>query len=107
MSLSPVGVFLRLIAEAAEDCESETKFITLLKHPFMLCGQDAADFRKKAYAYETAMRQKGKSPMPPVLESFFYQIKKKLVVLISNRCRYVHNRFYYTIFQGKRKWVMS
>ena len=44
----------------------------------MLCGQDAADFRKKAYAYETAMRQKGKSPMPPVLESFFYQIKISL-----------------------------
>lgn len=78
LSLSPVGVFLRLIAEAAEDCESETKFITLLKHPFMLCGQDAADFRKKAYAYETAMRQKGKSSMPPVLESFFYQIKISL-----------------------------
>lgn len=38
LSLSPVGVFLRLIAEAAEDCESETKFITLLKHP--LCCAD-------------------------------------------------------------------
>lgn len=58
LNLSPAGIFLRLIAEAAEDMESETKFVSLLKSPFTLMGKDAADIRQEAYGYETALRQK-------------------------------------------------
>lgn len=58
LSLTPVGIFLRLLAEAAQDLDSDTKFITLLKHPFMLFSQSPADFRKNVYDYEISLRKK-------------------------------------------------
>lgn len=59
LSLSPVGVFLRLIAEAAEDCESETKFITLLKHPFMLMRTRRSRLQKEGLRLRNSYAAKG------------------------------------------------
>ncbi len=78
LSLSPVGIFLRLIAEAAEDSESEVKLISLLKNPFMLFNMNAADFRKKAYAYETSLRQNGNNSVPEDNQQFINSIKTAL-----------------------------
>ncbi len=78
LSLSQVGIFFRLIAEAAEDIESETKFVTLLKHPFMLCGRDAASFRKTVYIYETALRTQSVSALPENISTLISHIKTQL-----------------------------
>ena len=61
LNLSPVGIYLRLIAEAAEAPESAVKLISLLKHPFARLNMSAADFRKKTYNYETQQRQRNKT----------------------------------------------
>ena len=57
LSLTSIGIFFRLLAEAAGNMESDITFITLLKHPFMLVGTNASDFRSMVYTYETALRQ--------------------------------------------------
>lgn len=57
LSLTSIGIFFRLLAEAAGNMESDIAFITLLKHPFMLVGMNASDFRSMVYTYETALRQ--------------------------------------------------
>lgn len=59
--LCPLGIFLRLIMETAEDVESEVKLFSLLKHPFALFGSNAADFRDKVYHYEKSLRQSYRS----------------------------------------------
>lgn len=58
LNLTSVGIFLRLVAESAQDPDSDTKFITLLKHPFMLFYQNPAEFRKNVYSYELSLRKK-------------------------------------------------
>lgn len=78
LNLTPIGIFLRLTAEAAFGSDSETLFISLLKHPFMLCGEEAASFRKKTYLYETALRKKNIYPVPPELSCFAARIKQLL-----------------------------
>ncbi len=78
LSLSQVGIFFRLIAEAAEDIESEIKFVTLLKHPFMLCQHDAASFRKAVYTYETALRTQTISSLSENILSLVSRIKTQL-----------------------------
>ena len=61
LTLTPIGIFLRLIIEAALDIESDVKFITLLKHPYTLFHQSPADFRKNVYNYELSLRQNSTS----------------------------------------------
>lgn len=57
LHLTSVGIFLRLIAEAAENLTSDVKLITLLKHPFMLFGHNPADIRTEIYEYELSLRK--------------------------------------------------
>lgn len=61
LSLTSIGVFLRLIAEASYNIESNTYIASLLKNPYSLFGEDASDFRKKAYSYEVSIRKTYKS----------------------------------------------
>lgn len=58
--LCPLGIFLRLIMEAAEELNSEVKLFSLLKHPFALFRLDAAEFRDRVYRYEITLRQQRK-----------------------------------------------
>ena len=58
LNLTPIGIFLRLVAEAAADLSSNVKFITLLKHPLMLFGHNSADIRAEIYEYELSLRKK-------------------------------------------------
>ena len=55
--LCPLGIFLRLIMEAAEDFTSNVKLFSLLKHPFALFDFNVAEFRDKVYHYEKSLRQ--------------------------------------------------
>lgn len=77
LSLTPIGIFLRLLIEAAEDLESETKFIALLKHPLFLYHQNSATCRNYVYLYELSLRQKHYSIDSQIL-SFIDEIKSKL-----------------------------
>ena len=58
LHLTAIGIFLRTIAEAADDLTSNVKFITLLKHPLMLFGHNSADVRAEIYEYELLLRKK-------------------------------------------------
>jgi len=80
LSLTSIGIFLRLIAESAQDLNSDTKFITLLKHPFMLFNQNPADFRKNVYAYELSLRKKSLL-IDENLSLFAESVKNELKVL--------------------------
>ena len=78
LNLSPVGIFLRLIAEAAENLDSETALITLLKHPFMLFSKSAATFRQIVYIYEKALREEREAYLSPSILDCITQIKDEL-----------------------------
>lgn len=87
LHLSPVGVFFRLIAESAEDINSEIKIISLLKHPFTLCHSSPAEFRKLAYDYEMKLRQKDKYTAP----SEFNGTIKEFFALLSQLSKALSN----------------
>lgn len=78
LHLSPVGVFLRLIAESAEDRTSEIKTISLLKHPFTLCKSTPAEFRKMAYDYELQLRKKNAelTEINDVIKKFYESLEE-------------------------------
>lgn len=78
LHLSPIGIFLALIAEAAANLDSEIKLVSLLKHPFSLFNCQAADFRKKVYDYELNLRQTNTDLTEENL-AFITQIKKALL----------------------------
>ncbi len=79
LSSSPVGIFLRLLVEAAENTDSEVKLISFLKNPFTLFHLSATDFRKRVYDYETSIRSKLEIDEEDRL--FFNSIKEKLLLL--------------------------
>lgn len=78
LNLSPVGIFLRLITEAAEEMESEIKLITLLKHPFTLLNLSAAEFRKNAYLYERLLRSRNKPSLDKTVLTFIQNVRTAL-----------------------------
>lgn len=78
LNLSPVGIYLRLIAEAAENPESMVKLISLLKHPFTCLNMSAADFRKKTYNYELQLRQKNKVDLNEETQAFTCAVQETL-----------------------------
>lgn len=78
LSLTSIGIFFRLLAEAAANSESDIAFITLLKHPFMLVGSNAAVFRNMIYTYETALRQSKIQSLSDEIMDFINKIKSIL-----------------------------
>lgn len=78
LSLTSIGIFFRLLAEAAGNMESDIAFITLLKHPFMLVGRSASDFRSMVYSYETALRQSLLQNLSDEISDFVKKIKEIL-----------------------------
>ena len=77
LGLTPIGIFLRLLAEAADDLDSNTRLIALLKHPLCLYHSDAATCRDYVYKYELFLRQK-KHSSDDAISSFIADIKSKL-----------------------------
>ncbi len=74
LHLSPLGIFLRLIAEAAEDRASAVKLISLLKHPFTLMGSTPAEFRKLVYNYELSLREQKNNTLNEQASAFIQHI---------------------------------
>lgn len=81
LHLSPVGIFLRQLAEAAEMPESEVLLISLLKNPFMLAGQNASDFRQQVYDYELRLRNSRKDQLQDQNKTFIKNITAELLPL--------------------------
>ncbi|HEY5238440.1 MAG TPA: double-strand break repair protein AddB [Rhizomicrobium sp.] len=53
---TPVGSFLCLIAEAADEDFAVVSLLALLKHPFSILGEEPAQFRRRARQLDLALR---------------------------------------------------
>ncbi len=75
LSLTAVGIFLRLTVQAAES-ESRLKLLALLKHPLLRMGQEAADIRLRVCDLEKWWRKAG--GQADVCEAFLQEISNNL-----------------------------
>ncbi|MBP3347063.1 MAG: double-strand break repair protein AddB [Alphaproteobacteria bacterium] len=80
LSLTAVGIFLRLTVQAAES-ESRLKLLALLKHPLLRMGQEAADIRLRVRDLEKWWRKAG--GQVDVCEAFLQEVSGKLQELSS------------------------
>lgn len=78
LSLTPAGIFLRLVIQAAES-ESRLKLLALLKHPLLRMGREAADIRLLVRDLEKWWRKV--FPGSERLEAFVNEISAQLSVL--------------------------
>lgn len=78
LNLTPTGIYLRLIAEAAEDIESNVKLISFLKHPYTRLNMPAADFHKQTYNYELQLRQRNNNDLSDEAKSFINSVQDVL-----------------------------
>lgn len=78
LNLTPTGIYLRLIAEAAEDIESNVKLISFLKHPYTRLNMPAADFHKQTYNYELQLRQRNNNDLSDEAKSFINSVQEVL-----------------------------
>lgn len=76
LSLSSIGIFLRLIIEAAADLESKTKFVALLKHPMFLYHLNSSTCRDYSYQYELSLRKK--TDLSHDITQFIHDIRSQL-----------------------------
>ncbi|MBP3687472.1 MAG: PD-(D/E)XK nuclease family protein [Alphaproteobacteria bacterium] len=86
LNLSAIGIYLRLVAEAAEDMGSQVKLINLMKNPFTLFHTSAAEFRKKVYEYELALRSPRKGENQEA-KDFIQNLKEAL----ADFCEALHS----------------
>lgn len=56
LSLTPIGIYFRLIGEAVEQ-DTMSAVMAVMKYPFTACGMPRGDFIKKAYALEKTLRK--------------------------------------------------
>ncbi len=87
LSLTSIGIFFRLLAEAADNCESDIALISLLKHPLMLMGENASDFRTSVYKYETALRLAKTDSLDQQVTDLILHIKG----VLKDFSEYLHN----------------
>lgn len=76
-SLTSIGMFLRLIAEASLNIDSDVAINALLKSPYTLFGENASNFRKKVYNYETSLRS-ARNNKTNLSNDFIANIKNEL-----------------------------
>ncbi len=60
LSLTPIGIFLRLIMNVLEDNWSQTSQLALMKHPFCSCGLKRGEFNQLVRHIELAWRRNKK-----------------------------------------------
>lgn len=58
LSLTPVGVYLRLLINVLESDFSQVSLLSLLKHPFTSCGQKSSVFNQNVRGLELSWRKK-------------------------------------------------
>lgn len=56
-ALTNIGIFLRLIAESAQDLHNQIKLIDLLKNPLTYVGFNSVNFRNNVYDLELNLRK--------------------------------------------------
>lgn len=76
LALTPVGVFLRLVAQVVSHDFEKVDFLSLLKHPLMVNGSDYALIRKQTRALEQKVWRGGKEDAD--LDTFVMGIKESL-----------------------------
>ena len=85
LSQTPVGIFLRLTAEACNGESDNVSLLGLLKHPLTACGQKVAVTRNLARAYEKNVLRGHCSN--PDLEKFILRQKETLRPLLEFCCQ--------------------
>ena len=58
LSLTPIGIFLRLIMNVLENNYSQVSLLSLMKHPFCACGRSRGEFNQLVRYMELAWRRK-------------------------------------------------
>lgn len=78
LSLTPAGIFIRLIAQACESNFTAVEMLGFLKHPFTANGMNYGNFRKQVRNYEHYILRNNKSNENKELVEFIETIKDKL-----------------------------
>lgn len=68
LALTPVGIFLRLIVKTAQEGFKPESFLSLMKHPLTVKGENPFEVRKKIREYEKKILRSEKED--PELEAF-------------------------------------
>ena len=76
LSLTPIGIFLRLIVEYCLDTKSDIKMMDLLKNPFTLMKQNINEYKDKIYNLEKYLRDKEKHPISNENNDFLIKLKE-------------------------------
>ena len=74
LSLTPAGQFMRLIIKVLENDFEPVSFLSLLKHPYCVNGEEFSSFRKKVRDFEKNIR-KGLEPKLESVEEKFSSLK--------------------------------
>lgn len=84
LSLTPVGVFLRLIAQACKNDFKPVQLLALLKHPFSALGMSYGEMRSKVRAWEKDILRNSKvREIREELTDFADEISNKLRPLVE------------------------
>ncbi|MBQ8481842.1 MAG: PD-(D/E)XK nuclease family protein [Alphaproteobacteria bacterium] len=78
LSLTHIGVYFRLVAEAIVQNNMTAK-MALLKYPFTACGNDSINFKEKVYDLELALRKERK--LTPVQQNLLDDFERRLLPL--------------------------
>lgn len=81
LSLTPLGIFLRLIVQACDEDFKPVVLLSLLKHPLTCLGKDGFKVRKQAREYEKTVLRGGKENEE--LTSFISQFKLVMAELFG------------------------
>lgn len=76
LSLTPIGIFLRLIIKVITDNYSQSSLLELMKHPFTACGKNYAEFNLLTRRLELAWRQE--KPLDDACRNVLNYIKNTL-----------------------------
>lgn len=83
LAQTPVGIFLRLIAECCEKQEDNISLLSLMKHPLAAAGEPTVVFRSRIREYERKVLRGGEKD--ETAESFM-QEKKELLRPLFELC---------------------
>lgn len=84
LTQTPVGIFLRLVAECCEKPDDDVSLLGLMKHPFTTAGGRPAVFRTRIREYERKVLRGGEKD--ETAESFIRE-KKELLRPLFELCR--------------------
>ena len=89
LGLTPIGIYLRLVVEAALNIDKNICLIDLLKNPLTLLDHSPLEFRKKVYKLELLLRESkqnftDKDEILLILEKLKHQLSELNLLLSSD-----------------------